>query len=86
MLCNQKAVWGRKGFFPLTLHDHSSSVKEDRAGVQDRNLEAAARWLALLRFLSLLSYGLQDHWPRDDTTHSGPGPLLQSLKKKMPHS
>jgi hypothetical protein len=38
-----KSKLGRKGFIQFTLPQHSSSLKEVRAGIQkDRNLEARA--------------------------------------------
>jgi hypothetical protein len=41
-------------------------------------------WRVLLTgLLSLLSYGTQDHQPRDDTTHRRLGPPHQSLIKNM---
>jgi hypothetical protein len=42
----------------------------------------AAYWLSLHGLLSLLSYRIQNHLPRDSTTHHGLG-SLPSITKKM---
>jgi hypothetical protein len=46
------------------------------AGADTEVLEGAAYWLAPHGLLSLFSYGIQDHQPRDGTTHNGLGPPL----------
>ena len=94
-LHDQKQL-GRKGFIWLTLLHHSSSSKEIRAGIHTglkpgagAGTEASVSWLAPRGFLSLLSYRIQDHQPRDCTTCNELGlPLrsCQSLNNKLPYS
>ena len=57
--------FGREGFIWLTAH--SPLLKEFRAGIDEKAteeycLQACSPWLA-----QLLSYGIQDHLPRDGT-------------------
>jgi len=40
--------------------------------LMQRTWRGTAYWLASPGLLSLLSYGTQDHQPRDGTTHKGP--------------
>jgi hypothetical protein len=46
-----------------------------RQELMQRPWRGAGYWLALHGLFSLLSYRTQDYQPRDDTTHSGLGPL-----------
>jgi hypothetical protein len=64
-------------YFHCTVHRLKKSAQEFK---QVRNLEAgaateamkdAAYWLAHNGLLSFLSYRMQDHHPKDDTTHNG---------------
>jgi hypothetical protein len=79
-----KTAWGGKCLF--SLHFHIAVHHQRKPGqelTQSRNLEAgadaelwrnAAYRLAPHGLLNLLSYRVQEHQPRDSTTHNRLGP------------
>ena len=77
---------GGKGLFGLHLHiavhhQRKSGQKRNRAGTWRKELmqrpwRDVAYWIAPHGLLSLLSYRIQDHQPRNGTTYNGLGPPL----------
>ena len=66
LLFTIKGSWGR----------NSSRARTRRQELMQRPWRGSAYWLAPHDVLSLLSYRIQDHQPRDGTTHSGRISLL----------
>jgi hypothetical protein len=73
---------GRKGFIQLTLSTllfitkGSQDWNSNRSGSRSWCRGHVSYWLASPGLLRVLSYGTQDHQPRDGTTHNGPSSLI----------
>ena len=79
-----KSNLGKKEFISFTCPHHSPSLKEVRARVQSRNLEAEIEaetmeeyyftGLLPMAYSKLLSYTTQDHLSRGGTAHNKMSP------------
>ena len=97
--CCEEIPWpklplGRKGFIWLTLPNYCPTWcwdgNSNKAGTwrqewMQRPWRGAAYWLASNSLLSHLPYRIQDHQPKDDSTHNGPGHPHKSPIKKLPY-
>lgn len=83
-----KGDLGRKGSVWLIYSSCSASLRKAKVGTQPgqelghRKQRSAAYWLSTLGLLHLLSYLLQNYWPRDDTTHSGLRPPTSNINQE----
>jgi len=58
----------------ITVHHWGKSRQELKLGRSPNAMGDAAYCLTAFGLLGLLSYSIQDHQPRDGTTHNGLGP------------
>lgn len=74
-------------FTDESLDRNSNRTGTCRLELMQRPRRGAAYWLVLYGLLSLFSYKIWDHQPRDDTTHNGLiNQSVNQLIKKMPYN